>query len=143
MKKFLLIATVLFSSMIYAQDRNVSVKIQSDTITISLDDDNHDKSIYLHTADINTKDDIIASVLFWKDEQDWKRRFIINDENGSDMTELTEKGKGIYCKKLSDAAATLEKGKTYFIYTAALPRDPQKAMLVKVPRVLVCKLVVD
>lgn len=129
--------------MIYSQDREISIKIQSDTITVSMDDDNHNKSIRLHTAGSNTKDDMVASVLYWKEETDWKRRFIINDESNNDIAELTEKGKGIYCKKLSEIIPSLEKNKTYFLYTVALPKDPKKAMLVKVPRMLVCKITVD
>lgn len=135
---------ILFSTIMYSQDRNITVNVQTQSIAVSLDDDNAEKNIYINTSSAVTAEDLLLiAVLFWKDEQDWNRKFIINDEEGNDIATLTlAKKQGIYCEKLSTIVPLLTKGKPYYLYTAALPKDPKLAMVVKVPRVLVCKIIV-
>ena len=47
---------------------------------------------------------------------------------------------GSYCIKQSELKILLQPNEEYSIYTTALPKDPQKAMLVRVARTLVCKI---
>ena len=145
MKILFTIVSILFSTIMYSQERNITVSVQNQTVNFSLDDDNSEKVIRLNSStEITSIDQLVITVLFWKEEQDWSRKFIINDVDGNDIVTLTLKKKaGIYCEKLNTIIPLLQKGKVYDLYTVSLPKDPKIAMLVKVPRVLVCKISVD
>ena len=45
-----------------------------------------------------------------------------------------------YCITMKEITAKLEKNKSYRLYTIILPWDKTKAMMVKIPPLLVCKL---
>ncbi len=140
MKLSLLALSFLLSSIMFAQDIQFTVSVQKQTITVLVDDDNSDKILEINLQQPFEKgDELIVKNNMWKEERDWKRNFIIFDEEDNEAAKITEtKTAGLYCISPNDLKKNLEPGKKYFLYTTALPKDPQKAMEVKVRRQLVC-----
>lgn len=144
MKILLLSLAIILTNRTFSQDRKIMLSVSSDTLSVLLDDDNEEKVIHIKASNISSNDEFHISVLFWKDEMKWHRTFVLNNEEGMEITEIPEKGKhGIYCLKLNVLIPLLQKGDLYSLYTVSLPKDPKLAMVVKVPRVLVCKLEID
>ena len=73
-------------------------------------------------------------------EKDWKRSFSIYDSTENAIKDFVLMKDGSYCIKLSEIKTLLKPNQEYFIYTIAIPKDPKKAMLVKVARTIVCKI---
>lgn len=126
----------------------IPVSAQSMQFTITV----NNKSLVTSAADNNTNnvfetdskmvgDDVLTiSVSNEEIAKDWKRSFAIYDSSDEAITSLTEMKNGSYSIKISGLKKMLSPDKDYFIYTTALPEDPQKAMLVKVARILVCTI---
>ncbi|WP_207491398.1 hypothetical protein [Aridibaculum aurantiacum] len=88
------------------------------------------------------KNDILTIQYTTNDgQQDWKRSFTINDANEQTFKELSLKNQtGTATLKLKELAKAAASNKPLYIYTMSLPKDPNQAALVRVRRILLCKI---
>ena len=107
------------------------------SLVVAAEEDNADKLFEIDSKTIGV-DLLTISVEDEEIEKDWKRSFIVYDSSDKAITEFPEMHNGTYSIKISGLNILLSPDEKYFIYTTALPEDPQKAMLVKVARILVC-----
>ena len=140
MKLFLFFLCLSYSASVIAQERVFRLSVQKQTLTVSMDDNKEDKSINITTQSTYTKNDqLLITNTNWKLEKEWKRSFTLVDAEGQDISDIPETGKaGVFCISLENLSPLLQSCHTYKLYTVAFPRDPQKAMLVKIARQLVC-----
>lgn len=144
MKTAIIFLLMIISLQSFSQDRMVNVAVLNDSLKILLEENNSEKIIHMNTTNVSSSDKFLISTLFWQDEKEWNRTFKICNDGDAEIFDIPAKGnKGIFCAKLNDIVPLLQKGNTYYLWTAALPKDPKMAMVVKVPRMLVCKIVVD
>jgi hypothetical protein len=142
MKYFLLIVLTFFTASLVAQENKITIKAQSKTVTVSIDDDNSDKTLLLNSnLKILKTDKLVAHNSNTKELKDWQRSFMIFDEAGVEILKLQRGPTHRYNQVvLKDIFSKLQKDKVYELYTVALPKDPKKAALVRVRRVLICKI---
>ncbi len=109
----------------------------TESITVSPKEDNQEELFVYNATGGNA-----LTIIVIKDDidTDWKRNFTIYDKADSALQDFTLMKIGNYCIKSSTLASKLNAGEVYHIYTTALPKDPEKAMLVKIRRILVCKI---
>ena len=140
--KCMLSALLIFYSLpAFTQELAITVSAGNQTIKISLEDDNKDRILVLSPADFMIKGGYLtAKVLDEELSDDWTRSFTIYDEEDNEINRLADMKKDTYCTSLKNLQALLKPGKEYSLYTVALPKDPQKAMEVKIARQLVCKI---
>lgn len=140
--KFLLSMLMLLPvTLNYSQEMKLTVSARNESITVAADDDNNDKIFVIKSAAANSgKDYLIVKVFNEETATDWKRSFTLYDSSSNEIASLKLMRKYEYCADLKSILPKLEKNKNYFLYTVALPTDPQKAMLVKPARRLVCKI---
>ncbi len=136
--KFLLVTLMAFSfAPVFAQDMQFKVSAGDESITVSPDLDNEDKILVVAPANKNA---VIINILNDEIDKDWKRSFSIYDSADNVIGEFTFMKNGSYCIKYSELKPKLITTQEYYIYTTAIPKDPAKAMLVKIGRILVCKI---
>ena len=136
-------STLLFalSMSAFTQEMTIIISAGSKTAKISLENDNKDEILLLSTADFTAKEGYLsAKVVNEEITADWKRSFVIYDAQDSEVNKLADVKKDTYCTSLKTLQTLLQPGTEYSIYTIALPKDPQKAMEVKIARQLVCKI---
>lgn len=120
----------------------ITVSAASKKITVSLDDDNTDKVLALNIAQVKTdKNALMVCNLNWKSDADMKRKFMLYTEDDNAVADLdsTEKP-GVYTLQMTEVIDKAKPGALLDLYTIAIPKDPAKAAVVKVRRVLVCKI---
>jgi len=142
MKYILVLLTFLLVHTAYAQKGGVQVSAQTKTIYVNLDNEDAGKVLT-----INRKLKSIAtgklsiSNLDWSKEKEWKRTFSIYSDEDEAIIDITPcKASGKYEVSLKRLVSKIVKGKKYSLYTIAIPKDPKKAALVRVRRVLVCSI---
>lgn len=140
--KFILSALILLSaSTAFTQSTKMIVSARNDSITVSGDDNNDDKTFVLQTiATSNAMDYLTVNVLNENIRSTWRRSFYIYDMNDQIITYLKPMQKDEYCIKMSELLSKLEKNKTYKLISIIIPQDQTKAMAVKIPPLLVCNL---
>ncbi len=140
MKILVCLICLFASASLKAQDPSFDISVQGQHLVSTLEEDNEEKSITVTLKDTYTSEDQLLIVnTNWQEEKEWRRTFSLRDANGSDITDIPAINKdGSFCISLKKIAPLLQKGSVYRLYTVALPRDPQKAMLVKVAPRLVC-----
>lgn len=138
--KYILIALITFIAIISkAQDKTVTVSSQGTKISVVIGDEENDTKIFsLNIAD--AKSFLSVCIDNKKGDKDWKRNFAIYDSTGNSVKDFTPMKSGSFCIKISDLKPLLQPIQTYYIYTTAVPVDPQKAMLVKMGRQIICAL---
>ncbi|MEO8712711.1 MAG: hypothetical protein ABI405_11335 [Parafilimonas sp.] len=139
--KFILsvLLVIPFASLI-AQDMEITVCANNNSLTVSPDDDNSDKLFVINTSSSADNNFLTIKVADEEIDKDWKRNFFIYDSADNAIKDFVFMKDESYCIKISDLYKLIQPQKDYFIYTTALPKDPHKAMLVKVARQLVCKI---
>jgi hypothetical protein len=71
----------------------------------------------------------------------WKRTFYVNDSVDQNIKTLhLNKQSGCVSFKVSALKEMIDKKRPVFIFTTSLPRDPSKAAVVRIRRVLLCKI---
>jgi hypothetical protein len=140
--KFILIALMILpSAFASTQELSIIVTAGNEHIKISLDDDNSNKILNLRASVTPAKQEYLTvSVSNEEIEKDWERNFIVYDEEDNEISRLVAMKENTYCVTLSKLLPLLKPGAAYSLYTTALPKDPQKAMEIKVARQLVCKI---
>lgn len=135
-KLLLLLAFFPASNLVFSQGK-IFLKVQNQTLATTVEEDNAEKFIT-----INSK----AGGMFIiynsnKNEiKDWTRSFTIVDQSDNELMKLPKATKTKYKTPVSNVLSKLQKNRNYSLYTVALPTDPAKASVIRVRRVLVCKL---
>lgn len=124
---------------ISAQSMQFTLTAGKKSLIISAGDNNTNKALEIESKAISN-DLLTISVSNEEIAKDWKRSFIVYDSSDKAITAFAEMKSGSYCIKISGLKTILNPDEEYFIYTTALPEDPQKAMLVRVARILVCTI---
>jgi len=132
---------MLPAAFVFTQEMSITIAARNESITVSPDDENEDKILSLRTSIPAAKEDYLTvKVANDEIEKDWTRNFIIYDEEDNEISKLAERKENTYCVALEKLLPLLKPRKEYALYTSALPKDPQKAMEVKISRQLVCKI---
>ncbi len=143
-KKILVLALMIFSVVVgYSQNVHISLTKKGDRLSATLDDNNLDKSFVIRKSNISDSNYFNVTVSDEVINADWKRIFFIHNSADSDVATLQTMSDGFYRISLKELSEKLQAGKEYYLYTIAQPTDPKKAMLVKVARILICKIVIE
>jgi hypothetical protein len=128
-----------------AQQQSFKISVQRQIVSAHIDSDNNNKKIVITTGDkiANVQRFMIRS-LYPELDKEYIRSFSITDEGEKAFARFTDdKDAGVFTLPLKDVADKLEKGKTYKLYTQAIPRDPEMAARVKVKRILIATIEVQ
>lgn len=141
--KNILLGLILFSvNTAFSQENDIVVKAQKQSISVSLDADNADRSLIISSnKKAASTDKILIYNGHYLQEKDWKRTFTIYDEADVEVARFPAAVKDRYYEiPLKGLQAKLQKEKEYSLYTMAIPKDSKRAAAVRVRRVLICKL---
>lgn len=138
MKKLLVIIFCLmgYAAMAQSPQFKVSVGKQSKIVTL----DGTEQAYTIKKAQIKGGSVIIKAINPKVDVAN-NRSFMLVDENDAELYRL-DNVKATNIITLKTLAAKIETGKTYKLYTMAIPKDPKKAAVVRVRRILVCSITV-
>ncbi len=125
-------------SAVFSQEMQVTISAGNNSIIVFPDNEDSTKLLVIDALQSSANKAFTIHVTNDNRDKDWKRSFAIYDSADNVLHDFVLMKDGNYCIKLSQLA-TLHTEEEYFIYTVAIPKDPQKAMLVKVARTLVCK----
>lgn len=146
MKLLVLLCSLAFSLCVKAQEVNITVSAQQKTINVILEDDaNAEKALTINSSNVIAKDLFIICNKSWQNdpEPDFSRRFMIYDDKDAGLLTIADSKQGKYTIGLKEILENCKKGNTYGLYTIAIPKDPAQAAVVKVKRILVCKIEVQ
>ena len=138
-----LILSVLLSIpafCIFSQDLQFTVSANNKTFTMSPDNDNANNLLLISSIEPDGNNFLTIHVVNEEIDKDWKRSFSVYDSTGNAIKDLTLMKDGSYCIKLNELKILLHPQQDYAVYTTAIPKDPKKAMLVKVARTFICKI---
>ena len=139
--KCMLIALIAISfTTVFSQEMQITISANNDSITVSPDNNNKNKLLTISNSPSAGNNFLIINVVNEETDKDWKRNFFIYDSADNAVKNFVLMNDGSYCIKLSTLFTILQPQHDYFIYTTAIPKDPNKAMLVKVARRLICKI---
>jgi hypothetical protein len=138
--KYMLIVLLSVSSICFSQETRITITGNKEILHLSLDSNNANSLFLIHNAEFSNNDFLNIKIDNDSAYKDWKRSFFIYDSADAAIKDFILMGDETYCLKLNDLKKLLAMEKTYFIYTTVIPKDPQKAMLVKVAKQLVCKI---
>lgn len=144
MKYFFSFFLLIFSFFAHAQQMTIDVSVLNKNISVSLDEDNLNKILYISSERTKAKHCYLVAKVF-NEEKDtsWRRFFMLYDIANTEIAKLKPADNNEYSVELTNLLPLMKKDDTYYLYTIAYPIDPQKAMLVKVPRMLVCVIKLD
>jgi hypothetical protein len=142
MKLLLLVLIFLHAAVCYCQedDMRISLSAKGTRITVSLNDNNIDRTFNLKKTNISANDYFTATVFNEQIDTSWIRNFTIHNTADSVIASLKETKNNTYSISLKELVPQLQTGSQYYLYTIALPVDPKKRMLVKVVRRIVCAI---
>lgn len=146
MKALLLYFSLLCYTSSMAQETKKPVPFlisaQGKTIDAFLDSDNSKKVLLLQAhADKYSKLVIVNSNA--KNETAFNRSYMLVDETDNQLSiNFTSRIVGTTTVFLNDIFKLTQKGKTYKLYTMAVPKDPQVAATVRVARILLGNIAV-
>lgn len=145
MKIALLLTLSMFGLTAIAQQQSFKISVQRQIISAHIDSDNSNKKIVITTGNkiANVQRFMIRS-LYPELDKDYIRTFSITADSDKTMARFTDdKEAGVFQVSLKELVSSLEKGKTYKLYTQAIPKDPQLAAKVKVKRILLATIEVQ
>lgn len=143
-KKILLLAFMIFSvAVCYSQNVRISLTKKGDRLSVSLDDNNIGKTFVIKKSNISDSNYFNVYVSDEVITGDWKRIFFIHNIADSDVATLNDMSNNFYRISLKELSTKLQNGNEYYLYTIAEPADPKKAMIVKVARIFVCKIIMQ
>jgi hypothetical protein len=142
--KFILALIFSFASFVtIAQQHVFKISVQKQILSIHLNEDNSNKKITIDTKGriANVQRFSIRS-LYPELDANTVRVFQVVENGDQDalITFTDEKQAGVFNQSLKDVADKLKTGKTYNLYTIAVPKDPAEAAKVKARRVLVAAI---
>jgi hypothetical protein len=146
MKKLYLILLLFIGLQATAQEARKTVPIlisaQGKTVDAFLDSNNSKKTITL-----NKQDDASAKLVIMnanaKNESDFNRSFSLVDDKDAELkVSFMSRVIGNTYTSLNSFFEQAQKGKTYKLYTIAIPKDPNVAATVRVRRILLCNVTV-
>jgi hypothetical protein len=142
MKLILILLATLLLQQADAQKNSIIVTAQNQTLKVNLQDENPEKVIAIKsTLKSATTGKLTITNTDWIKDKDWKRSFEIYDNADQSIAKVAPtKTSGKYEVLLKTLTSKMKKGETYSLYTIAIPRDPKKAAVVRVRRVLVCSI---
>ena len=138
--KFILMALMAIPVAVFPQDMRFTVSANNKTLTVSPDDENTDTVFEIEKTQYGNSSLLTIRVANEEIDKDWKRSFSIYDKDDNAIKDFTLMKDGSYCIKMNELVTQLHQQQEYFIYTTALPKDPKKAMLVKIARRPVCRI---
>lgn len=146
MKKIFFLLLVVIGLQSIAQDTKKPVPIlisaQGKTVDAFLDSNNAKKILTL-TIEDNKDARLSIAHANAKNESAFNRSFtLVNDKDEDLKLSFTSRRVGVINLQLNDFFAKAKKGKTYKIYTIAIPKDPAVAATVRVRRILLCSIMV-
>ena len=118
----------------------ITISANNATLHITLDSENKNNLLIIDSSKLISNDFLTIKVDDELENKEWKRSFFIYDNANNAIKDFVLMKDNSYCIKLNELKTLLAPGKEYFIYTTALPKDPKKAMLVKLAKQLVCKI---
>jgi lipopolysaccharide export LptBFGC system permease protein LptF len=124
----------------FSQDVQLTVSAKNKSITTSLENKNDDKLLLIDASQLSKNDFLTITIKNKEADKEWKRDFAIYDSADNALKDFVFMQDGSYCTKLTELVTLMKVQHNYFIYTVEVPKDPQKAMLVKPARKLVCKI---
>lgn len=96
---------------------------------------------FLKLTSLKKKDCITIRYETGNADTGWKRTFFINDSADREIKKLElNKQSGSVSVNATVLKAMLDKKLPVFIYTTSLPKDPAKAAVIRIRRLLLCKL---
>ena len=119
----------------------VSLSAKGTRVTVSLNDNNIERTFNLKKTNIGANDYLTATVFDEQIDTSWIRNFTIHNTADSVIASLEKTKNNTYSISLKELIDKLQTGNEYYLYTIALPIDLKKRMLVKVVRRMVCKIV--
>lgn len=143
MKLLLFVLIFLHAAVCYCQedDMRVSLSAKGTRVTVSLNDNNIERTFNLKKTNIGANDYLTATVFDEQIDTSWIRNFTIHNTADSVIASLEKTKNNTYSISLKELIDKLQTGNEYYLYTIALPVDLKKRMLVKVVRRMVCKIV--
>lgn len=140
-KIFFLLFAVAINIGAIAQLPTLKVVYGKQNKTLNLADENYKAPVYYMTKKVlNSKSTLTISLQNVKIDKDKNRSYVLTDANNTQEIYKTDKAIAITTIFLNTIKSKFEKGKRYKLYTYAIPKDPKKAALVKVRRILVCEI---
>jgi hypothetical protein len=138
--KYILIVLFLFIyTAAFSQEVKLTVSANATSLNISLDSNNANTLFVINDGRFSDNDFLTIKV-DTSANKEWKRNFFIYDSLNTAIKDFVLMKDESYCIKLNNLKKLLMPDKEYFIYMMAIPKDPQKAMLVKMAKQLVCKI---
>ena len=145
MKKYLLLLTALFAFCM------IEVNAQSgDTWSISLNKqtllrspvESAEPTIFISKSALQKgKSMLTIQYATAEGEKDWNRTFTFNYENEQTVKQASLKNQsGSISFAAKDLLKAAQSNKPVFVYTMSLPNDPAVAALVRIRRILLCKI---
>ena len=139
--KYILIALLLtIAATSFSQETKITITARDQTLHLYLDSNNANSLFIIHNASFSGNDYLTIKVDGDSTYKNWKRNFSIYDTANAAIKDFVLMKDETYCLKLNDLKKLLALEQSYFIYTTAIPKDPQQAMLVRVAKQLVCKI---
>ncbi len=142
MKRILFLSLLFICQQSMAQVNKVALLIsaQGKTVDAFLDSNNSKKTIKL----ISKKDKDAKFVIMnanCKNEADYNRSYMLVDDKNEDLKiSFMSRLVGNTYAFLDTIFSKTLKGKTYKLYTVAVPKDPEVAARVRVRRILLCNV---
>ncbi|MBS1747146.1 MAG: hypothetical protein JST21_13330 [Bacteroidetes bacterium] len=124
----------------FAQQEKLLLMIRDQAVFINPDRDNMKNVFAINPSNYSDNDSLIIRIKTDSLIYGWNRSFFIYDSNGVsvlDFIQLDNKAYKIYFDELKKLLVPQQ---TYYIYSSAIPSNPQQAMLVKPGKKLVCAI---
>ncbi len=120
----------------------VTIKAQSKSLTTTLFSEDAGKTLIINSnLKPKTGEDIVIHIDEANEGNEWDRSFIIFDKQDAEVARFKQQPKkNFYKMPLKSLLSSLKKDNDYTIYTIAIPKDPEKAAVVRVRRVLICTI---
>jgi hypothetical protein len=145
MKYIFILLALITSTTVEAQKKEITISAQGKSVSTLFDSEDASIVLTINSALPTAKTGKLKIVNNkWQSEKDWKRSFSIYNSEVAGIADLKPcKTGGVYELSLKTLLAKVTKGESYRLYTMAIPRDPKKAALVRVRRVLVCTITIN
>ena len=138
---FLVLFAVAINICATAQLPKLKVVYGKQNKTLNLDDEDYKAPVYYMTKKVlNSKSTLTIILENVNIDKDKIRSYILTDDNSTMEIYKTDKSVSKTTIFLNSIKSKFEKGKRYKLFTYAIPKDPKKAALVKVRRILVCEI---
>jgi hypothetical protein len=122
MRHILLILTLVTVKAVTGQQNNIVIKVQKQTLSVDIKEDNNEKTITINSNGKAAKTDKVIIYNTNKNEiKTWKRSFTIYDDSDNELLNFTPAAKtSSYQIPLSQVLLKLKKDTGYSLYTVAI-----------------------